>query len=138
MDRDELFEVPCDVLIPAALGNVITEKNVRKIKTRLIIEGANNPINPEADRILNEAGIPIVPDILANSGGVTGSYFEWTQNLTQFYWEEPEVYQKLENVLLKAYQEVHDLHKRESVSLRTAAFMVGIKRVYEAMLLRGV
>ena len=136
--KEGLFSIPCEILIPAALGNVITKANAKDIKTKLIIEGANNPIDPEADKILEDSGVLILPDILANSGGVTGSYFEWTQNLTQFYWEEHEVYQKLEGILIKAYREVHDIFKREKVSLRTAAFMLGIKRVHEAMLLRGI
>jgi glutamate dehydrogenase (NAD(P)+) len=136
--KEKIFEIPCDVLIPAALGNVITEENAGQIKARLIVEGANNPINPKADELLTQGGIPIIPDILANAGGVTASYFEWTQNLTQFYWEEPEVLQKLENTLSKSYGEVLEIHNKEKVSLRTAAFMLGIKRVYEAMLLRGV
>ena len=136
--KEKIFEIPCDVLIPAALGNVITEENAGKIDARLIVEGANNPIDPGADRMLTERKIPIVPDILANAGGVTASYFEWTQNLTQFYWEESEVNQKLENVLSRSYADVLDIHKKENVSMRTAAFMLGIKRVYEAMLLRGV
>ncbi len=136
--KEEVFEIPCEILVPAALGNVITERNAGRIKARLIVEGANNPISPKADEMLARGGIPIVPDILANAGGVTTSYFEWTQNLAQFYWEEAEVFQKLEAVLNKSYADIFAIHRKESVSLRTAAFMLGIKRVYEAMQLRGV
>lgn len=135
---DRLFEVPCDILVPAALNGVITEENVDKIDTRLIIEGANNPINPHADHALAERKIPVVPDILANAGGVTVSYFEWTQNLQQFYWDEKEVQLKLEGVMDRAYADVSQTARKYRVGLRMAAFMVAIQRVYEAMLLRGV
>jgi glutamate dehydrogenase (NAD(P)+) len=136
--KERLFEVPCEILIPAALGGVITDQNAASIDAKLVVEGANNPINPHADHILAEKGIPVVPDILANAGGVTVSYFEWTQNLQQFYWEEKEVQQKLEAVMDKAYHEVSAMSKKRQVSLRRAAFMVAIQRVYEAVLLRGI
>jgi glutamate dehydrogenase (NAD(P)+) len=137
MSRDRIFEVECDILIPAALNGVITEQNVNSIQARLVIEGANNPINPHADHILQERKIPVVPDILANAGGVTVSYFEWTQNLQQFYWEEQEIQKKLEAVLDRAYGEVSAMARKCNVPLRTAAFMTAIQRVYEAVLLRG-
>ncbi|HXG62088.1 MAG TPA: Glu/Leu/Phe/Val dehydrogenase dimerization domain-containing protein [Planctomycetota bacterium] len=134
----KFFELPCDILIPAALNGVITEENAPRIQARLIVEGANNPINPHADHILAERKIPVVPDILANAGGVTVSYFEWTQNLQQFYWEESEIQKKLETILDRAYQEVSQAARKFNVTFRRAAFMVAIQRVYEAVLLRGI
>jgi glutamate dehydrogenase (NAD(P)+) len=136
--KERIFSVKCDVLIPAALNGVITEANAPEIDAKLVVEGANNPINPHADHLLAEKGIPVVPDILANAGGVTVSYFEWTQNLQQFYWEESEVQKKLETIMDKAYAEVSDMAKKRQVNMRTAAFMVAIQRVYEAVLLRGI
>jgi glutamate dehydrogenase (NAD(P)+) len=136
--KERIFSVKCDLLIPAALNGVITETNAPEIDAKLVVEGANNPINPHADHLLAEKGIPVVPDILANAGGVTVSYFEWTQNLQQFYWEESEVQKKLETIMDKAYAEVSDMAKKRQVNMRTAAFMVAIQRVYEAVLLRGI
>ena len=136
--KEKIFSVPCDVLIPAAMNGVITEANVNEINARMVVEGANNPINPHADHILAEKNIPVIPDILANAGGVTVSYFEWTQNLQQFAWEEKEVQQKLETIMDRAYLEVADMAKKRNVNLRTAAFMVAIQRVYEAVQLRGI
>ena len=138
MPKEKIFAVPCDILIPAALNGVITEANVNDINARMVVEGANNPINPHADHILAEKKIPVIPDILANAGGVTVSYFEWTQNLQQFYWEEKEIQQKLEAVMERAYGEISDMAKKRGVNLRTAAFMVAIQRVYDAVLLRGI
>lgn len=135
---EKIFEVPCDILIPAALNGVITDENVGGIQAKLVVEGANNPINPHADHVLKEKGIPVVPDILANAGGVTVSYFEWTQNLQQFYWSEQEVQTKLEATMDRAYREVSDMSRKYKVPMRMAAFMVAIQRVYEAMLLRGI
>jgi glutamate dehydrogenase (NAD(P)+) len=136
--KDQIFAVPCEILIPAALNGVITDQNVGPINTRIIIEGANNPINPHADHILKEKGIPVVPDILANAGGVTVSYFEWTQNLQQFYWDEREVQHKLETKMDRAYTEVWEMAGKHNIPLRMAAFMVAIRRVYEAVQLRGI
>jgi glutamate dehydrogenase (NAD(P)+) len=136
--KERIFEVPCEILVPAALGGVITEANAAQVDAKLVVEGANNPVNPHADHVLAEKGIPVVPDILANAGGVTVSYFEWTQNLQQFYWEEKEVQHKLEAVMDHAYQEVSAMAKKRQVPLRRAAFMVAIQRVYEAVLLRGI
>ncbi len=136
--REAIFSVPCDILVPAALNGVITEENAGAIQAKLVVEGANNPINPHADHILGERRIPVIPDILANAGGVTVSYFEWTQNLQQYYWEEREVQQKLEATMEKSYAEVTAMAKARNVPLRLAAFMVAIQRVYEAVLLRGI
>jgi glutamate dehydrogenase (NAD(P)+) len=136
--KERLFSIRCDLLVPAALNGVIHGENAGEIDARLVVEGANNPINPHADHILAERKIPVVPDILANAGGVTVSYFEWTQNLQQFYWDESEVQKKLEAVMDRAYAEVSTMARRMNVTLRMAAFMVAIQRVYEAVLLRGI
>ncbi len=136
--KERIFEVPCEILIPAALNGVLNEANVGGVDARMVIEAANNPINPHADHILAEKKIHVVPDILANAGGVTVSYFEWTQNLQQFYWDESEVQKKLEAVMDRAYLEVADMSKKRGVPLRMAAFMVAIQRVYEAVQLRGI
>jgi glutamate dehydrogenase (NAD(P)+) len=134
----KIFEVPCEILIPAALNGVITGENAGGIDAKLVVEAANNPINPHADHILMEKKIPVVPDILANAGGVTVSYFEWTQNLQQFYWSEQEVQQKLEANMDRAYREVLEMSRKYQVPYRMAAYMVAIRRVYEAVLLRGI
>ncbi len=138
LDGSRIFEIECDVLIPAALGDVITKANAPKVKTKLLVEAANHPLDLEADEIMVKRGIPVIPDILANAGGVTASYFEWTQNLTQFFWTEKEVIDKLEVKMGEAYRVVHAMMKEKGASYRTAAFMVAIKRVYDAMILRGV
>lgn len=135
---EEIFELDCEILIPAALNEVITPEVARKIKASLIVEGANNPTTPEADKILNERGVTAIPDILANAGGVIVSYFEWTQNLTQFYWDLKEVEKKQEKIMRKAYEEVKTVKEKEKTDWRPAAFMLGVKRVYDATLLRGI
>jgi glutamate dehydrogenase (NAD(P)+) len=137
-NKDRLFGIECDILIPAAMNGVITENNVGEINTKMVVEGANNPINPHADHVLAEKGIPVIPDILANAGGVTVSYFEWTQNLQQFYWDESDIQKKLETVMNRAYAEVTEMAKKRNVTMRRAAFMVAIQRVYDAVLLRGI
>jgi glutamate dehydrogenase (NAD(P)+) len=137
MNNQDLFGLDVDCLIPAALGDVITPSNASSIKAPLIIEAANHPTMPEADDELHERGIEVIPDILANAGGVTVSYFEWTQNLTQFYWEEDKVNAELDRKMRKAVREVQELAKKEKCSMRTAAFVAAIKRVGEAEAQRG-
>ncbi|MBI2170631.1 MAG: Glu/Leu/Phe/Val dehydrogenase [Chloroflexi bacterium] len=134
----QLLELPCDILIPAALENQITAKNAPHIRAPLIVEGANGPTTPEADAILAERGILVVPDILANAGGVTVSYFEWVQGLERYFWDFSEVTTKLERVMTQAFTEVAALSQREGVTLRDAALMLGVQRVAEAIRLRGV
>ena len=133
----EVLEVKCDVLIPAALGGVINEYNMSRINADFIIEGANQPITIAADRELRAQGVVIVPDILANSGGVMGSYFEWTQNIQEFSWPLDKFRRELDQRMEKAFGNVHKVSKKYSVDLRTAAFIVSVGRVSEAFELRG-
>ena len=136
--NEELLETKCDILIPAALENQITKANADKVKAEIVVEGANGPTNPEADKVLHEKGTVLVPDILANSGGVTASYFEWVQNLTREHWTLEEVNQKLENKMVKAFNDVHKVSKQEESDMRTAALMLGVGRVSDAIKTLGL
>jgi glutamate dehydrogenase (NAD(P)+) len=127
---------PADLLIPAALENAITEDNAAGVQATLIVEGANGPTTPKADEILLDRGIVTVPDILANAGGVTVSYFEWAQNIQQFRWERERVTDELEKVMVRAYAAVRDVAQEKSIDLRTAAFVLGVRRVGRAVLAR--
>ncbi len=133
----EILEIQCDVLIPAALGGVINEANVAKIKAEFIIEGANQPITFAADKELRTQGVVIVPDILANSGGVMGSYFEWTQNIQEFSWPIEKFRKELDSRMELAFTNVLEVSKKHSVDMRTAAFVVAVGRVAHAFELRG-
>jgi glutamate dehydrogenase (NAD(P)+) len=133
----EVLEVKCDVLIPAALGGVINESNMNKINADFIIEGANQPLSIAADRELRAQGVVIVPDILANSGGVMGSYFEWTQNIQEFSWPIEKFRRELDVRMEAAFGNVHKVSKQYSVDLRTAAFVVSVERVAKAFEMRG-
>ena len=137
MNTDELLETHCDVLIPAALGGVINDANCGKINADFIVEGANQPITIAADRELRASGVVIVPDILANSGGVMGSYFEWTQNIQEFSWPLDKFRRELDLRMEKAFGNVHQVSKQYSVDLRTAAMVVAVGRVAQAFELRG-
>src|SRR4051794_5454369 len=134
---EDLIAVECDVFIPAALGGMIHESNADRMQCRMMIEGANSPTTPAADRILNEKGVYVIPDVMANAGGVVVSYFEWGQNLQHFRWEEREVNDKLGTIMRRAYREVSARGKEESIPLREAATRVGIGRVVEAPGTRG-
>jgi glutamate dehydrogenase (NAD(P)+) len=134
----ELLELPCDVLVPAALENQVTAKNALRVKTRLIIEAANGPTTPEADRILNDRGVMIVPDILANAGGVTVSYFEWVQDLQRFFWSEHEIDNRLESIITRAYRAVRAKTDEQETNMRMGAYLLAVARVAEATELRGV
>jgi glutamate dehydrogenase (NAD(P)+) len=133
-----LLELPCEVLVPAAVGGQLTVENADRIRARIVAEGANGPTTPEADEILADRGILVIPDILANAGGVVVSYFEWVQGLQYYFWRESEINSRLQELITRAYNQVSALAKRESVNLRTAALMLGVRRVAEAFQLRGL
>jgi glutamate dehydrogenase (NAD(P)+) len=134
----EFLEMPCDILVPAALENQLTESNARKLKAHVIAEGANGPTTAEADRILSDAGVTIIPDIVANAGGVTVSYFEWVQNRMGFYWREKEVNDRLRDLLRENFDVVWSTAQEYKTTLRGAAYTVAIKRVVDAYTTRGI
>jgi glutamate dehydrogenase (NAD(P)+) len=136
--NEELLEIECDVLAPCALENVITRRNAGNIKARIIAEGANGPTTPFADAILEEKGVFVVPDILANAGGVTVSYFEWVQNREGYYWREDTVIERLREVMIRAFDQVLQYSKGHNVNMRTAAYMLSIDRVAAVHKLRGI
>lgn len=138
ISNDDLLALDVDVLVPAALGGVLNQDTAPDVKARLVIEGANEPTTPAADAILEERGVTVVPDILANAGGVTVSYFEWVQNLQQFQWDEERVDRELVRIMERAYGNVRQRATDEGVPLRLAAYMVAIERVAAAMRLRGL
>jgi glutamate dehydrogenase (NAD(P)+) len=137
ISAEELFEVPCDVFIPAALGGMIHKGNAHLLDCRMIIEGANSPTTPAADEILTDKGVYIVPDVMANAGGVVVSYFEWVQNLQHFRWDEREVNDKLGTIMRRAFRDVAARAEEKGVSLRVAGYELGIERVLEAARTRG-
>ena len=134
----ELLELSCDILIPAALENQLTIENAARIKARMVIEAANGPTTPEAEQILYDRGITVVPDILANAGGVTVSYFEWVQDIQRLFWTEQEINQRLEAIMVKAYQAVQRKSYEQETNLRLGAYLLAVARVAEATELRGV
>ncbi len=136
--NEELLEVPCDVLVLAALENQITNENADKIQAKIIMELANGPITPEADTILEKKGIIVIPDILANAGGVTVSYFEMVQNNQNYYWPQEEVEKKLKDIMVEAWKNVSATREKYSCGYRHAALITGLKKVEEIMLLRGI
>ncbi len=136
--NEELFEVECDVVVPAALEGIINEKNADRIQARIIVEAANGPTTPEADEILHDRGIHVVPDILANAGGVTVSYFEWVQDLQAYFWTEDEVNARLRRIMEESYVNVLELAEDRKVTMRLAATILGVQRVAEAHTTRGL
>lgn len=134
----ELLELPCTFLVPAALEGQITRQNAGRIRARVIVEGANGPTTPEADEILARRGVTVVPDILANAGGVVVSYFEWVQDLQSFFWSEEEITRRLEAIMVRGFQRIWALAEAERVSLRTAALILGVQRVAAALMRRGI
>lgn len=136
--NSQLLELPCDVLIPAAISAVIDDTNANNIKAKLVVEGANGPLTPAADRILEDKGVFVVPDILANAGGVVVSYFEWVQDLQNFFWEENEVNNKLTRIMRASYASVENMAKSHKTDMRTAALIIGVKRVADATTRRGI
>jgi glutamate dehydrogenase/leucine dehydrogenase len=138
ISNQEILELDCDILIPAALENQITQENAPRVRAKIVAEGANGPVTPAADRILYEKNVFLIPDVLCNAGGVTVSYFEWVQDLQGFFWDEEEVNRQLERVMKRAFLEVNETALREKTNRRTAAYMLAVKRVAEATKVRGL
>lgn len=138
VSNEELLTIQCDILIPAAIENQINLSNAEEINCKFIVEGANGPTTPEADEILRKRRITLVPDILANAGGVCVSYFEYIQDIHSYFWKLERIHQELKNILVKTFDEVYTLSKKERITLRTAAYMIAIKRLARAIELRGI
>ena len=135
---DELLETPCDILIPAAVEGQINATNAGKVKTRILVEGANGPTTPEADAIFDDIGILVVPDILANAGGVVVSYFEWVQDLQRYFWDVDQVNANMESIMVRSYAEVAAMARQQKVNMREAALLLAVRRVVDAIDVRGV
>ncbi len=138
ISNEDVLVMPADILVPAALGGVLTPAVARNVQAKAVIEAANAPTDPEADEILNGRGVPVIPDILANAGGVTASYFEWAQNIQCLRWTEEEVNHRLKHVMTSSYATVRKLKKHRNLTWRTAAFIVALGRVAKATVLRGI
>ena len=134
----ELLEIDCEILVPAALENQITRHNAPRLRARIVAEAANGPTTPEADEILHDRGVFLIPDILCNAGGVTVSYFEWVQDMQSFFWTEDRINESLKGIMDRAFMSVHEMADRRDVPMRTAAYMVAVNRVAEATTLRGL
>jgi glutamate dehydrogenase/leucine dehydrogenase len=135
--NESLLELQCDILVPAALENVITSKNASRIKAKIVAEAANGPTTPEADDVLFKNKVFDIPDFLCNAGGVTVSYFEWVQNIYGLYWPVEEIHDRLDRIMTTAFNDVYDMHVKHNVNMRMAAYMLSVQRVAEAMKLRG-
>ncbi|HKV70272.1 MAG TPA: Glu/Leu/Phe/Val dehydrogenase [Gemmatimonadales bacterium] len=138
LTNEELLEVPCEILVPSALEGEITAHNAARVKARIVVEGANGPTTPDADVILRERKVLVVPDILANAGGVTVSYFEWVQDLQSFFWTEEEINERLERIMVRSFREVLAMSQERKVDLRTAALVRAVQRVADALMTRGI
>ena len=136
--NEELLELECDILVPSAIENQITKNNASKIRAKMVVEAANGPTTPEADEILDKNGVFVIPDILANSGGVLVSYFEWVQNLTREYWSEEEIDDKFEKKMVRAFFDVHKKSKELNIAMRKAALVIGVGRVSDAIKTLGI
>jgi glutamate dehydrogenase/leucine dehydrogenase len=137
IDPDDLVALECDVFIPAALGGMIHEGNADRMRCRMLVEGANSPTTPKADAILDEKDVLVVPDVLANAGGVVVSYFEWVQNLQHLRWSEDEVNERLGQIMRRAFREVAERARENDTAMRPAAYELGVERVVEAASTRG-
>ncbi|MFD4929554.1 Glu/Leu/Phe/Val dehydrogenase [Peribacillus butanolivorans] len=135
--NQELLEQDCDILVPAAISNQITKENAHLIKAQIVVEAANGPTTLEATKILTERNVLLVPDVLASSGGVTVSYFEWVQNNQGYYWEDEEVQKKLKELLVNSFNQIYDMAETRKVNMRLAAYMVGVRKMAEASIFRG-
>ena len=138
VSNDELLLLDCDVLAPCALEHSLTAENADRVRAAIVVEGANGPVTPEADRILEERGVLVLPDVLANAGGVVVSYFEWVQGLQEYFWKESEVNGKLNEIVTGAFAETWDLHEERSIPMRDAAYAIAVGRVAEATTTRGL
>jgi glutamate dehydrogenase (NAD(P)+) len=138
ISNDELLLVDCDVLAPCALEQVITTDNADQVKAKLIVEGANGPVTPAADEILESAGALVLPDVLANAGGVVVSYFEWVQGLQEYFWKEDEVNARLNEIVTRAYDETWATMQERKISMRLASYGLAVQRVAEATITRGL
>ena len=138
ISNEELIEIECDILTPCALEQVITAENASRVQAQMICEGANGPTTPAADEILEDRGILVLPDVLANAGGVVVSYFEWVQGLQYYFWRESEITSRLQEVMTRAFNRVWALASKEGTDLRTAALMEGVRRVAEGYRVRGL
>jgi glutamate dehydrogenase/leucine dehydrogenase len=138
MSNEDLLETECTILIPAALENQISKKNAAKIDAKIVAEAANGPTTPEADETLYKKETLVIPDVLANGGGVTVSYFEWLQNLRREYWSEDQVNERLDKNITKAFIDVYDTHEKYSVNMRKASTLLAVNRVVEAIKIRGL
>jgi glutamate dehydrogenase/leucine dehydrogenase len=138
ISNKEILELKCDILVPAALENQITADNADNIKAKIVAEAANGPTTPDADNILYKKGVFLIPDILCNAGGVTVSYFEWVQGLQSYFWSEKEVNDRLEKIMVDAFHHVHEISKDKNVDMRQAAYILALKRVADAIRIRGI